>query len=122
MAAYERALELQPRLQPARLNLVRALLALGRNAEAERHANDAVAREPGSPERLVALACAQAAQGRLADAAAVLRKALALDSNCATALRAARLLEQRLAAGAGGGAGAALAGAQGHAGEPGKEE
>ena len=78
-AAYERALQLEPALIFARVNLVHVLVESRRFAEAEGHATEACAREPHSAERhfLHALVLTEARKREAAIAA--LRRCLSID-------------------------------------------
>jgi tetratricopeptide (TPR) repeat protein len=68
VAAYRRAVELDPRHDRAQANLLRQLTAAGRTSEAVDHAREVVRTQPDSPAARRRLAAALAADGRIAEA------------------------------------------------------
>lgn len=85
MAAYRRALELDPGLADAHVNLGRLLHERGEAAEAERHYRLALAVRPEDATAAFNLGVALQDLGRLAEAAEAYEKALEIDRSLADA-------------------------------------
>ncbi len=85
MAAYRRALEVDPAHPDAHLNLGRLLHELGEYAEAEAHYREAAAAEPEGARAHYNLGVVLEDQGRPAQAIAAYRSAICLDEDLATA-------------------------------------
>ena len=85
MAAYRKALELDPGLPDAHLNLGRLLHEMGQVAEAESCYRQTLAARPGDPTATYNLGVALQDLGRLAEAAEVYEAALAGDESFADA-------------------------------------
>jgi tetratricopeptide (TPR) repeat protein len=85
MAAYRRALEIDPRLADAHLNLGRLLHERGEPAAAEAHYRQALAVRPDDATAAFNLGVALQDLGRLEDAAAAYESALAIDRSLADA-------------------------------------
>jgi tetratricopeptide (TPR) repeat protein len=85
MAAYRQALELEPALADAHLNLGRLLHERGRIAEAERHYRLALAARPDDATAAYNLGVALQDLGRLKDAAQAYKASLELDPTLADA-------------------------------------
>lgn len=77
--SYERALELDPRLSEAAVNLTAALLDSGDAARAEPVIERALAAEPGNPALLYNRALAASMTGKRAEAVRAFREALAAE-------------------------------------------
>ncbi|HUF74985.1 MAG TPA: tetratricopeptide repeat protein [Longimicrobiales bacterium] len=96
VAAYRRALELDPEHPDAHLNLGRLLHEDGKLAEAEAHYRAAAAADAEGARAHYNLGVVLEDQRREAQAVAAYRKALSLDGNLATAhFNLSRLLESR---------------------------
>ena len=96
VAAYRRALELDPEHPDAHLNLGRLLHEEGRLAEAEAHYRAAAASDVEGARAHYNLGVVLEDQRREAEAIAAYRKALSLDDSLATAhFNLSRLLESR---------------------------
>jgi tetratricopeptide (TPR) repeat protein len=85
MAAYRRALEIDPALADAHVNLGRLLHESGRAAEAERHYRLALAARPEDPTAAFNLGVALQDLGRLQEAAEAYESALEIDRDLADA-------------------------------------
>jgi tetratricopeptide (TPR) repeat protein len=85
IAAYQKALEINPDYEDAHNNLGAALVARGRVAEAMAHYRKALGKHPGYAADLLGLGSAQAAGGRLDSAIAFFREALDVDPGSAQA-------------------------------------
>jgi tetratricopeptide (TPR) repeat protein len=85
MAAYRRALEIDPGLADAHVNLGRLLHESGRAAEAERHYRLALAARPEDPTAAFNLGVALQDLGRLQEAAEAYESALEIDRDLADA-------------------------------------
>jgi tetratricopeptide (TPR) repeat protein len=85
MAAYQRALEIQPRLADAHLNLGRLLHERGEAAAAEEHYRQALTARPDDATAVFNLGVALQDLGRLPEAADAYEAALALDRALADA-------------------------------------
>lgn len=85
MAAYRQALELEPGLADAHLNLGRLLHERGQTADAERHYRHALAARPEDATAAYNLGVALQDLGRLKDAAQAYEAALELDRTLADA-------------------------------------
>jgi len=86
LAAYQRALALQPEYEEAHFSAALILLELGRLDEARPHLDRSLALRPGSAETHQALARLLARQGRAEEAIATYRRALALRPESTDAL------------------------------------
>jgi tetratricopeptide (TPR) repeat protein len=84
-AAYERAVQLDPRHADAHVNLGRMCHEEGAPAAAEKHYRIAIANDPYHPIAAFNLGVALEDLGRLADAAAAYRKAIEIDPDSADA-------------------------------------
>ena len=85
MAAYRRALEIDPGLADAHVNLGRLLHEQGETAEAERHYRQALAARPDDATAAFNLGVALQDLGRLREAADAYEAALAVDRTLADA-------------------------------------
>ena len=85
MAAYRQALELEPGLADAHLNLGRLLHERGQTPDAERHYRQALAARPDDATAAYNLGVALQDLGRLSDAAQAYEAALELDRTLADA-------------------------------------
>lgn len=85
IAAYRRALEIEPGLADAHVNLGRLLHERGKAAEAESHYRQALAARPDDTTAAFNLGVALQDLGRLRDAASAYETALAIDSSLADA-------------------------------------
>jgi Flp pilus assembly protein TadD len=72
---FRDALKADPHFTPARLNLVRALLGVGKTAEARRTVEGLVRDEPDDPDALLLLAAVCGAEGRTGEQVGPLRRA-----------------------------------------------
>lgn len=96
VAAYRRALELDPDHPDAHLNLGRLLHEEGKLADAEAHYRAAAAADPEGPRAQYNLGVVLEDQGRAAEAIAAYRKSLGLDDGLATAhFNLSRLYQSR---------------------------
>ncbi len=85
MDAYRQALEIDPTMVDARLNLGRLLHEAGRTVEAEGHYRNALETRPDDPTALFNLGVALQDLGRPAEAAEIYEKALEIDPALADA-------------------------------------
>jgi tetratricopeptide (TPR) repeat protein len=85
MDAYRQALEIDPTMVDARLNLGRLLHEAGRTVEAEGHYRSALETRPDDPTALFNLGVALQDLGRPAEAAEIYEKALEIDPALADA-------------------------------------
>lgn len=85
MDAYRQALEIDPTMVDARLNLGRLLHEAGRTVEAEGHYRNALETRPDDPTALFNLGVAMQDLGRPAEAAEIYEKALEVDPDLADA-------------------------------------
>lgn len=85
MDAYRQALEIDPTMVDARLNLGRLLHEAGRTVEAEGHYRNALETRPDDPTALFNLGVALQDLGRPAEAAEIYEKALEVDPGLADA-------------------------------------
>lgn len=96
VAAYRKALEVEPHHPEAHLNLGRLLHESGELAQAEQHYRAAGAADPGAARAHYNLGVVLEDTGREAEAIGAYREALRLDENLATAhFNLARLCESR---------------------------
>ena len=96
VAAYRRALELEPEHPDAHLNLGRLLHEEGKLSEAEAHYRAAAAADPEGARAPYNLGVALEDQGRAAEAIAAYKKSLSLDDGLATAhFNLSRLYQSR---------------------------
>jgi tetratricopeptide (TPR) repeat protein len=86
LADYQRALELDPKLDVVRTRLACCLVALNRHAEAMPHYRELLEGHPDDPEALLGLATCCQAQGEFSEAAAALDRLLQIDPERGSAL------------------------------------